>query len=75
MTLSYMVETTPSPDGTYSFLLEGNHGAKEPVALLRNGISIAGEAPCLVCHKETNNYQGILPLQGKNNIAGDPFNI
>jgi uncharacterized protein with WD repeat len=59
---SSTVETTPFPDGTYTFQLEGNHSATLPVSLLRNGISIAGEAPCLVCHKDV--FDGILPERG-----------
>ena len=59
---STTLQSAPLPDGTFSFLLEGNHGANEPVSMLSNGTMVAGEAPCLECHK--NNFDGSLPAKG-----------
>ena len=56
------VESSPLPNGTFSFVLEGNHGSTQPISTLRNGISIAGEAPCLTCHKD--QFEGYLPDKG-----------
>lgn len=54
------VESSPLPNGTFSFILEGNHGSTNPFIMWHSTFAV--ESPCLACH--TDHYDGYLPNKG-----------
>ena len=59
---STTLQTAPLSDGTFSFFLEGNHGANLPASMIANGTFIAGQASCTNCHNK--QFDGALPAKG-----------